>query len=66
MKLLYHGMYDEIDHIHVSTIWTCVIESNEDKKNKPNGLKGKWMSELCHLVSLCLSFSCFFEINIYM
>lgn len=60
-------MYDEIDYIHVSTIWTCVIESNEDKQNKPNGLKGKWMSsELCHLVSLCLSFSCFFEINIYM
>lgn len=40
MKLLYYGMYDEIDQIHVSTIWTCVIESNENK-NKPNGLKGK-------------------------
>lgn len=32
MKLLYYGMYDEIDYIHVSTIRTCVIESNEDKK----------------------------------
>lgn len=32
MKLLYYGMYDEIDYIYVFIIWICVIELNEDKK----------------------------------